>query len=64
VRQTKLIIQQLVSFGGFQWRQVLALYIFNQCQFKSFLVVGLTDDRRNGLQAGELGSPQAAFTGD
>ena len=54
----------LITGRLFNGVQVFPLEVFNETQLHDGTVVGLDDDRRNLVEAGQLGSPPAAFAGD
>src|SRR5262245_30601637 len=62
--QVKLGLQTLVSACLFQWVQVLALQVLQQCQSQDFLVTCWFDERGDGLKAGHLRRTPAALSGD
>ncbi len=56
--------QLAVGFSRLQRHQVCPLDIFDQSQFQAVAVIGFPLNDRNNIQAGDSGSPPAAFTGD
>ena len=64
LRQLKLIGQFAVAFGFFHQVKVIALQIFDERNFKRFLIADIKQDNRHFRQVGRLGGAQAALPGD
>lgn len=64
MRQAEIFFKAPIGLGGLDRRQVSALNIFDQREFKAFLIRSRSNDRGDHLQPGEFGGAQAAFAGD
>ena len=60
----KLIYQTLKTFRLLNCREVLTQQVFNQSNFKNFLIIHVFDDNRHRLQSGKFGRAPAALAGN
>ena len=60
----KLIYQTLKTFRFLNCREVLTQQVFNQSNFKNFLIIHIFDDNRHRLQSGKFGRAPAALAGN
>ena len=63
-RQPELLDEHRHGAGGFERVEVLARHVLDQCELERLGVVVRPDQRRHGLEAGELRRPPAALARD